>query len=260
MTSEQAMSKQQTDEPNSTTPTVMVCDDAQTASLQAAELFADAIRARPQIVLGLATGGTPVPMYKQLIRLHREEGLDFSQVRSFNLDEYIGLPPEHPQNFRVFMQDHLFDHINIPPGNTLVPDGRASDIAAQLVDYEAAIKAAGGIDLQLLGLGHNGHIAFNEPGSAADSRTRVVELTPETIENNARFFTSMDEVPRTAITMGIGTILAAKRIVMLAFGQQKAAAVHRALQGEVSTECPASFLQTHRDVTFILDQAAASLL
>ena len=254
------MSKQQTDERNNTTPTVLICDDEQTASLKAAELFADAIRSHPKIVLGLATGGTPVPMYKQLIRLHREEGLDFSQVRSFNLDEYIGLPPDHPQNFRVFMQDHLFDHINIAPGNTFVPDGRASDIAAQLVDYEAAIKAAGGIDLQLLGLGHNGHIAFNEPGSPADSRTRVVDLTAETIENNARFFASIDDVPRTAITMGIGTILESKRIVMLAFGQQKAAAVHRALRGEVTAECPASFLQTHRDVTFMLDQAAASLL
>ncbi len=221
------MSKQQTDEQHHTTPTVLICDDEQTAAMKAAELFADAIRSRPQIVLGLATGGTPVPMYKQLIRLHREDGLDFSQVRSFNLDEYIGLPPDHPQNFRVFMQDHLFDHINIAPSNTFVPNGRANDIAAQLVDYEAAIKAAGGIDLQLLGLGHNGHIAFNEPGSAADSRTRVVDLTAETIENNARFFASMDDVPRTAITMGIGTILESKQIVMLAFGQQKAAAVHR---------------------------------
>jgi glucosamine-6-phosphate deaminase len=240
-----------------TRPTVLVCADAEAVSLQAAELFAAEIRAKPDIVLGLATGGTPVGMYDQLVRMHREEGLDFSEVRTFNLDEYLGLAPADPQSYRAFMQKHLFDHINILPANTHVPDGLATDTTKQTAQYEAMIESVGGIDLQLLGIGHNGHIAFNEPGSAPDSRTRVIGLAEKTIEFNARFFESIDDVPRRAITVGIGTILGSRRIVMLATGADKADAVRRAIDDEPDVDCPASLLQRHANVTFILDRAAA---
>lgn len=239
-------------------PTILVCSDADAVAARAAEMFATAIRAKPDIVLGLATGGTPVGMYGELIRMHREEGLDFSQVRTFNLDEYLGLAPDHPQSYRRFMRQHLFDQINIPLENTHVPNGLAADTEQHAGDYESLIRLSGGIDLQLLGIGHNGHIAFNEPGTPADSRTSVIELTEDTIQNNARFFDSIDDVPRRAITMGIETILEAKEIVMLATGADKAGAVHEAIYGKPNQQCPASLLQTHDNVTFILDQAAAS--
>ncbi len=241
-----------------TTPTMLVCPDAESASLKAAELFAEAIRVKPNIVLGLATGGTPVAMYRHLVRMHRNESLDFSRVHSFNLDEYLGLPPDHPQSYRAFMQKNLFDHINIDPANTHVPDGLTKDPERHTAEYESLIRRAGGIDLQLLGIGHNGHIAFNEPGSAADSRTRVIELAEDTIRFNARFFDSIDAVPHQAITMGIGTILQSRQIVMLAIGADKAEAVRRAVKEAPSIECPASLLQTHPHVTFVVDQAAVS--
>lgn len=239
---------------------VIVCADAQSASQKAAELMSNAIRSRPKIVLGLATGGTPVEMYRQLAKMHEHDGLDFSNVTSFNLDEYIGLSADHPQSYRMFMQQKLFDHINIKSENTHVPDGLAADPQQHAKEFEALIVKAGGIDVQLLGVGQNGHIAFNEPGSTADSRARVIELTPATIQSNARFFASADEVPKTAITLGIGTILEAKRIVLLAIGSNKATAIHRALEGKPDISHPASLLQNHDDVTFIVDESAASLL
>lgn len=242
----------------STPPKIVVCQDDDAASIKVAEIIADAIRANTRIVLGLATGGTPVDAYRELARMHQQEGLDFSEVTSFNLDEYIGLGPGHPQSFRYFMQQHLFDHVNIR--KTHVPDGLATDIAGHSAAYEEDIRGAGGIELQLLGIGSNGHIAFNEPGSAVDSRTRAIDLTPDTISKNSRFFPSIDDVPRRAITMGIGTILEARRIVLMATGKGKAAAVRRAIEEDPDVSQPASLLQCHRDVTFVLDRDAASEL
>lgn len=239
-------------------PVIEVCQDPQEASRRVAEIFADAIRANPKIVLGLATGGTPVGVYAELVRMYRDGALDFSQLTTFNLDEYVGLSPDHPQSYRHFMQQQLFDHVNVDPDKTHVPDGLASDIGQHALDYESQIRDAGGVDLQLLGIGDNGHIAFNEPGSAADSRTRQVDLTEETIRANSRFFDSIEEVPRHAITMGIGTILEAKRIVLMATGRKKSEAVNRAIQGPVDPMLPASQLQRAADVTFVLDAAAAS--
>ena len=241
-------------------PAIVVCDSPEEASLRVAEMIAEAIRDNPEIVLGLATGGTPIGVYRQLVRMHREQSLDFSGVTTFNLDEYVGLGPEHPQSYRTFMQEHLFDHVNLVSAKTHVPDGLAQDIAAYAQAYEDQIRAAGGIDLQLLGIGDNGHIAFNEPGSPGNSRTRRVDLTEETIQANSRFFSSADEVPRHAITMGIGTILEAKRIILMATGERKADAVEHAIQGPIDAMSPASQLQRNRQVTFVLDTAAAARL
>ena len=234
-----------------------VLPDQESASRFVAESIAQAIRQDPGLVLGLATGGTPIRTYRYLVQFHRDEGLDFSQVTTFNLDEYIGLGKDHPQSFFTFMREHLFRHVNLDPSRIHLPDGLAADPLSHASDYERAIDSAGGIDLQLLGIGHNGHIAFNEPGSPADSRTRVVELTRSTIAKNARFFDSPDDVPKTAISMGIGTILEAKRIVLLAHGEDKAEAVSRAIDGPVTTDHPASLLQNHPDVSFVVDEAAA---
>ncbi|MGB7344420.1 MAG: glucosamine-6-phosphate deaminase [Pirellulaceae bacterium] len=241
-------------------PTIIVCDDAEAASLRAANLFAASISSWPDLILGLATGGTPVAMYGHLVRMYNDGLLDFSQIRTFNLDEYIGLAADHPQSYRSFMNQQLFDHVNLDPGNTFLPNGAASDVPAEVARYERLIADSGGIELQLLGIGHNGHIAFNEPGSSRESRTRLVDLTPRTIESNARFFDSIDDVPKQAITMGVETILEAKAIVLLAFGAAKADAVQKAIEGDVDASHPASFLQTHRSVTYVLDREAASLL
>src|SRR4029078_11769993 len=177
---------------------------------------------KPKCVLGLATGSTPLGLYRELIRLHRDEGLDFSRVVTFNLDEYVGLGPTHPQSYRYFMQSNLFDHINVDVRNTHVPDGRALDFESHCEQYERRIKEEGGIDLQVLGIGTDGHIAFNEPGSSLGSRTRLKTLTSETVADNARFFGSEREVPRLAITMGVGTILESRRCLLLAAGHNKA--------------------------------------
>lgn len=239
---------------------VIICDSAEAMSKTAANIFADRIRSKPNLVLGLATGSTPLGMYAELVRLHREEDLDFSKVRTFNLDEYVGLPPDHEQSYRHFMNRHLFDHLNIDPANTHVPDGLARDLDGCCAAYEAAIQAAGGIDLQVLGIGTNGHIAFNEPGSPFDSRTRVVDLTESTIQDNSRFFKRIEDVPTRALSMGIGTIMEAREIVLLATKDNKAEAIARTLEGPVTEAVPASILQRHPNVTFVLDQAAASRL
>jgi glucosamine-6-phosphate deaminase len=223
-----------------------------------AGIFAQAIREKPGIVLGLATGDTPVGVYKELIRIHREKGLDFGQVKSFNLDEYVGLDGSHPQSYRYFMNDNLFNYINIDKQNTRVPDGEANDFQSSCQRYEEDIKAEGGIDLQLLGIGSNGHIAFDEPGSPGDSRTRVIALKESTVKDNARFFKDESEVPRQAVTMGIGTILEARKIVLLATGANKADAITKAVKGRVSSDVPASFLQNHPDCIFIVDRESAA--
>jgi glucosamine-6-phosphate deaminase len=226
----------------------------------AAELFAERIESKPDIVLGLATGSTPLKMYEALVRMYEEGKLDFSQVVSFNLDEYIGLSPDHDQSYRYFMDENLFDKVNIVKENTHLPDGMASDLWAMCAAYEEAIEEAGGIDIQLLGVGGNGHIAFNEPGSGRDSRTRVVDLTSETIRDNSRFFEDESEVPRQAVTMGIGSIMEAREIVLIADGAHKAEAIAKALEGEISPAVPASFLREHPNCTFLLEREAASRL
>ncbi len=239
---------------------LVITKDYDDLSKQAARLIADEVKQRPDTVLGLATGGTPVGMYRELIAIHQKEGVDFSQASSFNLDEYVGLSGQHPQSYRAYMDENLFDHINLPREKTNVPHGDAADLGAECKRYEQAIAAAGGIDIQVLGIGNNGHIGFNEPGSAKDTTTRVVQLTKSTIEANARYFDTIEEVPTQAISMGIRTILSAKKIVLLASGKAKAEAVQRMLEGEMTSDVPASLLQQHPDVTVIVDEEAAVAL
>ena len=224
----------------------------------AANCIANCIRQKPNAVIGLATGATPVKTYAKLVRLHREENLSFAKVTTFNLDEYWGLDGDHDQSYRYFMQTHLFDHIDIRPWNTHVPNGKAVDPNLAGDAYEAQIRACGGIDLWLLGIGKNGHIAFNEPGSARHSRTRQIDLLPDTIEANARFFTNKADVPQKAITVGIATMFDARQILLLATGTDKADAIQHALHDQPHSHCPASFLQTHPNCTFLLDQEAGS--
>lgn len=239
---------------------VIIQPNSKAASLRAARFVADLVRKKPACVLGLATGGTPTGTYQELIRLHREEGLDFSKVTTFNLDEYVGLGPADPQSYRYFMQQQLFDHININPANTNVPDGRALDFEAHCQNYEQRIKDAGGIDLQILGIGSDGHIAFNEPGSSLGSRTRLKSLAKETVRDNARFFGGEEKVPRLAITMGVGTILESRRCLLLAFGEGKAMAIRDTVEGPITSQVTASALQLHREVIGIFDEGAAKLL
>jgi len=224
----------------------------------AADIFEETIKAKPDCVIGLATGSTPLPVYRELIAREQAGQIDFSRVRSANLDEYKGLAPDHPQSYRKFMQDHLFDHISIKTENTKVPDGLAEDVDAMCQAYEAQIEAWGGVDLQLLGIGHDGHIGFNEPDDHFPTITHEVELTEMTREANKRFFASIDEVPTSAFTMGIGTVMAAKKIVMVVTGKDKAEIVKQSFLGPVDPQVPASILQFHPDVTLILDAAAAA--
>jgi len=239
---------------------VIIEADSEAASRRAARFVADLVRKKPTCVLGLATGSTPLATYRELIRLHKNEGLDFSHVTTFNLDEYVGLSSVHPQSYRQFMQVNLFDHINIPLTSTNVPDGRALDFESHCRQYEQKIHDSGGIDLQILGVGSDGHIAFNEPGSSLGSRTRLKSLASETIRDNARFFGGEDKVPRLAVTMGVGTILESRSCLLLAFGQHKAAAVRDTVEGPVTAQVTASALQLHREVIGVFDEAAASLL
>ncbi|MEM9589551.1 MAG: glucosamine-6-phosphate deaminase [Planctomycetota bacterium] len=239
-------------------PKIIVCESDGAAAAIVADLYADLLRDKPAAVLGLATGGTPTATYREFVRRYQQGDVSFARASSFNLDEYVGLSADHPQSFCYFMRQHLFDHVDLSADRANVPSGDAIDADAEARRYEEAIASSGGIDLQLLGIGHNGHIAFNEPGSARNSRTRVVDLTDETIRNNARFFDSIDQVPTTAITMGVGTILEARRIVLLATGADKSEAVAAAAEGSVSEAVPASLLRHHSEVTFVLDRAAAS--
>ncbi len=239
---------------------IIIRDTYEQMSRLAADVIRHQLLKKPSSVLGLATGSTPIGTYKELVRMHKEEGLDFSKVITFNLDEYLGLPPSHDQSYRYFMDQHLFSHINVDPKNIHVPYGHAEDIEEFCQWYEAEIKRAGGIDIQVLGIGGDGHIAFNEPGSSLGSRTRLKTLTKQTIDDNARFFSKEEEVPRFAITMGVGTILEAKKILMLANGPKKAEIVAEAIEGPVTAQVSASVLQLHRDVVVILDAEAGSRL
>ncbi len=239
---------------------VIIRPDIHSASKEAARFFENQIERKPNSVLGLATGSTPLGVYKELCALCRANLVDFSRVTSFNLDEYAGLQPEHRQSYAHFMHEHFFKSVNIPPASTHLPNGLAKDIPKHCEEYEALIKRAGGIDLQLLGLGTDGHIGFNEPSSSLASRTRLKTLTQRTIADNARFFASEAEVPRHVITMGIGTIMEARHCLVLAFGDRKAGAVAAMLEGPVTASCPASILQMHPCCTIIVDEPAAASL
>ena len=229
-------------------------------STAAAVQVAERIRRKPNLVLGLATGATPLGLYRELIRMHHAEGLSFSRVITFNLDEYIGLPRTHPQSYFRFMWDNFLGHIDIPSTSAYIPDGMAADIEAHCEWYEEEIRRNGGIDFQVLGIGANGHLAFNEPGSSLGSRTRIKTLTGQTVSDNARYFKSSSEVPTTAITMGIGTIMEAKEVLLLANSVSKAEAIRAAIEGPITALVPASIIQMHRKAYVTIDQDAASKL
>ena len=235
---------------------IVIQPDADAAAAMAGRIFANLIISKPDAVLGLATGSTPVPLYRKLIA----GGLDWSKITTFNLDEYIGIGPDHPQSYHAFMHENLFRHVNINPGNIHIPDGMASDPEAHCRAYEEKIYAAGGIDLQLLGIGTDGHIGFNEPTSSLASRTRIKTLTALTRNDNARFFADTGEVPFHVITMGIGTILQTRKVVLLATGKNKARAIAGAVEGPVTSMNPASALQMHPSAVVCLDEEAASEL
>lgn len=239
---------------------VLILADEQAAIERAADIVDRALRNTPAAVLGLATGGTMLPLYRMLAQRHRDNGLSFAKTTSFNLDEYIGLAPDHPCSYHHYMQEALFRHVDIDPARTHLPKGDAADPQAASLDYEALIEAAGGIDLQLLGIGQNGHIGFNEPTSSLGSRTRIKTLTTSTRRANQRYFASFEETPRYAITTGIATILASRKCLLIATGQAKAEAVANMVEGSLSAACPASALQLHPHATIILDKAAASAL
>jgi glucosamine-6-phosphate deaminase len=237
---------------------VLIRDSAETGCILGAKIIATVVREKPDAVLGLATGRTPLRLYQELIRLHKTEGLNFSRVTTFNLDEYVGLPAEHPQSYRFFMQENLFRHINIDVKRTHVPNGIAADLHAECRAYEEKIIAAGGIDLQLLGLGRNGHIGFNEPTGSLRSRTWVKILSEQTLRDNSEVFGSVQAMPKHALTMGIGTILDARRCLLLAFGPAKTRAVERMIEGPLSAICPGSALQLHPRATVIIDEGSAA--
>ncbi len=235
---------------------VIVVKTPEEMGVKAADVFEAVINAKPAAVIGLATGSTPLPLYRELIKREKEGKIDFSRVHSANLDEYKGLAPDHPQSYRKFMQDNLFDHISIQKENTIVPDGLAADADAMCKAYEEQIENWGGMDLQLLGIGHDGHIGFNEPGDIFPSMTHQETLTEMTIDANKRFFESIDDVPRYAYTMGIGTIMAAKKIVMVVTGADKKEILRKTFWGPVDPQVPSSILQFHQDVTLVCDEAA----
>ena len=230
---------------------IMYTDTYANMSRRAANIISAQIILHPRTVLGLATGTTPIGAYKQLIEWYQKGDLDFSQVITFNLDEYYGLPGTHPQSYRYFMDTHLFNHVNIRKENTHVPDGTASDAGAQCLSYEQAIENAGGIDLQLLGIGHNGHIGFNEPGTSYEKMTHLVDLTENTIQANSRLFARKEDVPTQALTMGMKSIMHARRVLLIANGPAKIEILEKALYGPITPELPASILQLHPDLTVI---------
>ncbi len=239
---------------------VVVKNDFDEMSKTAAKLIAEQIHRKPDCVLGFATGSTPLGTYKELIRLHKEEGLDFSKVTTFNLDEYVGLPPEHDQSYHYFMWENLFKHINVDRRFVHIPHGMASDVEEFCEWYENKIEEVGGIDMQILGIGANGHIAFNEPGSSLGSRTRIKTLDELTKRDNARFFEKEEEVPKYAITMGVGTIMDARHLLLLANGEQKAKAIQQTVEGPITALYPATIVQMHRKATIVCDEDAASKL
>ena len=236
------------------------CADYTAMSRQAANLISAQVIVKPNCVLGLATGSTPIGTYKQLIEWYNKGDLSFANVRSVNLDEYKGLSGDHDQSYRYFMQNNLFNHVDIDVANTSVPNGKAEDADAECAAYDAHIRELGGIDLQLLGMGPNGHIGFNEPADEFVGPTHVVELAQSTIDANKRFFASEADVPRQALTMGMAAILQARSVVVVVSGEDKAEIVHKAFFGPITPRVPASLLQLHPNVTVVGDEAAFSVL
>ncbi|MBU3192607.1 glucosamine-6-phosphate deaminase [Clostridium algidicarnis] len=234
--------------------------DYEGISKRAAKEISKVINNKEHSILGLATGSSPIGLYEQLIKLNEEKKVDFSKVTTINLDEYIGISNNHPQSYRYFMNNTLFNHINIDKNNTYVPNGNAEDMKAECIGYDKNIRDLGGIDVQLLGIGGNGHIAFNEPDEELVLGTHVTGLTESTIKANSRFFDSIDEVPKKAITMGLGEIMKAKSIILIASGEGKAEAIAKLFSGKITTKSPATLLAVHNDVTVIIDEQAASLL
>jgi glucosamine-6-phosphate deaminase len=239
---------------------VIVRPDYEQMSKVAAQIVVEVLNTKPNAVLGMATGSTPLGLYQELVRLHTEGHLDFSRVTTFNLDEYVGLSVNHPQSYHYFMQQHFFRHVNIPPQNINIPSGTTSNYPAFCEWYEQRIAECGGIDLQILGIGSDGHIAFNEPTSSLSSRTRLKTLSKQTIDDNARFFERREDVPVYSITMGVGTILDARKLILVANGKAKARAIAQAVEGPVTSMVTASAIQLHRDATVIVDGEAASEL
>jgi len=238
----------------------IICANYNEVSLLGAAIIGAQIRRDPRCTLGLATGSTPVGMYKRLIDMHKRSGLDFSGVTTYNLDEYYPIKKSNDQSYDYFMWENLFSHINIKRENVHLPNGECDDPERECVTYEQRLDANGGVAIQVLGIGVNGHVGFNEPDKALKLATHLTDLTPSTIEANARFFSSIDEVPTKALTMGMGTIMKARSILLLITGESKAPIAAKLFEGLISTEVPASFLHLHPDVTVLLDEAAAGLL
>lgn len=239
---------------------IRIFDQEKELNTTGAELIASLVQNKPKAVLGLATGSSPVGIYNELIDMYNRGLVSFASASSFNLDEYVGLPVSHSESYRSFMNNKLFHHIDIKMGNTHVPDGNAADLDAECTRYEELLVNQGPVDLQLLGIGHNGHIGFNEPGASLTGSTHVVNLKEETLKANARFFPSIEDVPKQAMTMGVASILKAKHIVLIARGEDKAEIIRTALTGPITTECPASLLQCHPNVTVLLDRGAGRFM
>ncbi|MGO5066468.1 MULTISPECIES: glucosamine-6-phosphate deaminase [unclassified Clostridium] len=239
---------------------IIVVDNYEEMSKKAATMVASQVILKPDSVLGLATGDTPIGMYREIINIYKNQNLNFSKVKTFNLDEYYGLSKDNNQSYYYFMMNNLFNHVNIGKDNINIPNGMMNDIEKECKEYESNIVKAGGIDLQILGIGVNGHIGFNEPGESFEAETHLVNLDKKTIESNSRFFSSKDEVPTRAISMGIKTILYSKKIILLACGQNKADAIFKTIKGKITPNVPASILQLHKDVVVIVDKEAASKL
>lgn len=239
---------------------IIATENYEAMSHQAANIVASQITLKPDSVLGLATGSSPIGLYKELIARYEKGDLDFSKIKSVNLDEYVGLATTHDQSYRYFMQSNLFDHVDIVPENTRVPDGLTKDPAAFCAEYDAYIRSLGYVDLQLLGIGRNGHIGFNEPGDCFVKETHVVDLAESTIDANARFFATRDDVPKQAISMGIGAIMGTKKVLLAASGAEKADAILGSICGAITPHCPGSILQLHPNVAVVVDEAAGSKL
>ncbi|WP_373600772.1 glucosamine-6-phosphate deaminase [Paraclostridium bifermentans] len=239
---------------------ILVCKNYDEMSKKAAQIIASQVTLKPDSVLGLATGSTPIGMYKNLVKMYNDNELDFSDIKTFNLDEYYQLPRDNDQSYYYFMHENLFNHINIKEENVNIPNGMNEDVEAECEKYDTAIKNIGGVDIQVLGIGHNAHIGFNEPASIFEKGTNLVDLKESTIQANARFFESIDDVPKKAVTMGIGSIFTAKKIMLMASGEGKAEAIYNTVHGNITPEVPSSILQLHEDVVLILDEEAASKL
>ena len=239
---------------------VLVYDTEEQIGIAAGNYMCGQVLQKSNSVLGLATGSTPLKPYKQMVDLCEKGVVDFSHVTTFNLDEYVNLDVNDKNSYHTFMHENLFDHVNIPKENINFLNGNAKDLEKECMEYEEKIKAAGGIDIQLLGIGSNGHIAFNEPSDCFQRWSHVVELKESTVKDNSRFFNSIEEVPTRAVTMGIGSIMQAKKILIIAIGEKKAKAIKQLINGDVTPQCPASVLQFHKEVTLMLDKGAASLI